>query len=115
MFKLVTASVFLIVLAALQTSAFASTLNCKFKDTTVTGIKSLEIKEESLLINSELEIPLEKSRVKCGSFGRQTRFDGNALGFQIVLKSCSTEAQLEGHIIDEINEVAAEVFCDKKK
>ena len=115
MFKLVTASVFLIVLAALQTSAFASTLNCKFKDMTVTGIKSLELKAESMIINSDMEIPLEKSRVKCGSFGRQTRLDGNALGFQIVLKSCTSEAQLEGHIIDEINEVAAEVLCDKKK
>lgn len=115
MFKLVTASVFIFVLAALNNNAFATTLDCKFKDITVTGVKTIELKEESLVINKDMEIPLEKSRVKCGSFGRQTRFDGNALGFQIVLKSCTSDAQLEGHLIDEVNEMAAEVLCDKKK
>lgn len=115
MLKLITASLFLFVLVILQNNAFALSLDCKFKETTVTGVKSIEIKEESLVINKQLEIPMEKSKVKCGSFGRQTRFDGSALGFQIVLKSCSSEAKLEGHLIDEIREVAAEVLCDTKK
>jgi hypothetical protein len=109
--KLITASALLFLLMTLQTKVFAQDLDCKFKDVTVTGVKTIKITDENLVINSELEIPLEKSRVKCGSFGKQTRFDGSALGYQVVLKSCSTEAKLEGVLIDSINEVGADVFC----
>jgi hypothetical protein len=113
MSKLVSASLLLVFLFALQTNAFAGTLSCKFKDEKVVGVKSIEVAEDSLLINKELEIPLEKSRVKCGGFGRQTRLDGSALGYQVVLKTCTSEAQLEGHLIDSVNQVAAEVLCDQ--
>ncbi len=109
--KLITASALLFLLVVLQTKAFAGELDCKFKDVQVAGVKTIKISDESLIINSELEIPLEKSRVNCGNFGRQTRFDGSALGFQIVLKSCTTEAKLEGTLIDSLNEVAADVKC----
>lgn len=109
--KLITASLILCSLVLLQSTAFAGVLNCKFKESTMSGITSIEIKEDSLILNNELEIPLEKSRVNCGHFGRQTRFDGSALGFQVILKSCSTEAKFEGHIIDSLKQVAADVLC----
>lgn len=109
--KLITAPVLLFLLVVLQTNAFAGDLDCKFKDVSVVGVKSITISDESLIINSELEIPLEKSRVVCGNFGRQTRFDGSALGYQVVLKSCTTDAKLEGVLIDSLNQVAADVRC----
>jgi hypothetical protein len=97
----------------LQTNAFAGVLNCKFKDVVVEGVNTVQVTDENLIINSELEIPLEKSRVVCGNFGRQIRLDGAALGYQVVLKTCTTEARMEGHLIDSINEVAAEMLCDQ--
>lgn len=112
--KLITASALLFILVFLQTKAFAMNLDCKFKDATVAGVKTIELTDETLKINSELEIPLEKSRVNCGNFGRQTRFDGSALGYQVVLKSCTTEAKLEGVLIDSLNEVGADVLCQPK-
>lgn len=109
--KIVTASLLLILISIAQNKIFAATLTCKFKDTKVNGVKSIEINDENLVINSEMEIPLEKTRVNCGNFGRQVRFDGNALGFQVVLRSCTSDAALEGHIIDEVQSVAGDVFC----
>lgn len=109
--KLMSACLLLIVLAFLQTKAFA--LNCKFKNSKVENIQSLQIQNESLIINQELEIPLEKNRVRCGNFGRQDRFDGNALGYQVILKSCTDEAKLSGHLIDSRLEQVAEVICDE--
>lgn len=111
--KLITASLILFALVVLQNNAFATTLNCKFKDAPVAGVKSIQITDDNMIINQDLEIPLEKSRVNCGNFGRQTRFDGSALGFQVVLKTCTTEAKLEGHLIDSLNEVAADVICNQ--
>ena len=112
--KLTLASALLLFFVTITTQAFASELDCKFKDGKVAGVKSIQISEESLILNKELEIPLEKSRVKCGNFGRQTRLDGRALGYQVILKSCTTDAKLEGVLIDSINEVAADVLCDSK-
>lgn len=109
--KLFTASVLLFVLAFLQTSVFAASLDCKFKDVAMEGVEKIQLTDESLIINAELEIPLEKSRVKCGHFGRQTRLDGTAAGYQVVLKTCTDDAEMEGHLIDSINEIAAKVSC----
>jgi hypothetical protein len=103
---------FILVVLAFESTAYGDTLECKFKDHPIRGINSIEISDESLVINSELEIPLEKSLVKCGTFGKQIRFDGSASGLQVVLKSCSTEAKLEGHLIDSLSAVAADVFCN---
>ncbi len=111
--KFITASLLLFILLALQTKAFAANLSCKFKDVEVAGVDSIELNNENLIINSEIEIPLEKSKVKCGHFGRQTRLDGSAMGFQVVLKTCSSDFKMEGHLIDSVNEVAAEVFCNQ--
>ena len=109
--RLITASALLFLLVTLQTKVFAMDLDCKFKDVAVSGVKTIKLTDDNLVINSELEIPLEKSRVKCGNFGKQTRFDGSALGYQVVLKSCTTEAKLEGVLIDSLNAVGADVFC----
>lgn len=113
--KLVTASLLLFVLLTLTNQAFATTLNCKFKDAAIHGIKTIQISEESLILDQIKEIPLSKSDVRCGNFGRQSRFDGNALGYQVVLKSCSTEAKLEGVLVDEINFVAVDLLCNVAK
>lgn len=112
MSKLIKASLLLVFVLVLQTKAFALNLDCKFKDVKVSGVKSIRLSDESLIINKELEIPLEKSRVNCANFGRQTRFDGRALGYQVVLKTCTTDAKLEGHLIDSVNAVAADVVCN---
>ncbi len=111
--KLLVASVLLFILSAIQNQVFAGSINCKFKDRSVAGVEKIQISDESLIINENMEIPLEKSRVNCGNFGRQTRLDGEALGYQVVLKSCTTEAVLEGHIIDSVSDVAADVVCDQ--
>ena len=111
MSKLVTASLLLFVLIVLQTNAFAGTLNCKFKTQTLKGVESVQLTEDTLLLNKEMEIPLEKSRLKCGHASRQVRLDGRALGYQVILKSCMA-GEMGGHIIDSVNAVAAEVTCE---
>lgn len=110
--KLISAFLLFLFLIALNKNAFADTLLCKFKTEAVSAIKSLVVDEDVLIINSRMEIPLEKSRVRCGNFGRQVRLDGMDQRFQVVLKSCSTEAKLEGHIIDARAQEIAEVVCD---
>jgi hypothetical protein len=109
--KLLTGTLLLFILMFLQTKAFALSLDCKFRDNAFEGVDTIQISANSLIINQEEEIPLEKSRVNCGHFGRQMRLDGDALGYQVILKSCSSEAKLEGHIIDAVNNVAADVYC----
>ena len=109
--KLITASALLFFLVIMQTKVFAEDLDCKFKDVVVSGVKTIKLTDDNLVINSELEIPLEKSRVKCANFGKQNRFDGSALGYQVILKSCTTEAKLEGVLIDSVNAVGADVLC----
>lgn len=109
--KLVKASLLLVFVMTLQTRVFAQDLECTFKDAKVEGIQTIQLSDESLVINKEHEIPLDKSRVICGNFGRQVRFDGNALGFQVILESCTSEAKLEGSLIDSVKKVAAKVLC----
>ncbi len=114
MFKLISASVLLFVLVALQSKAFAlSDMNCKVKDGTIDGIETLHLSDEVLTINGVVSIPLDKLRVKCANMGRQIRLEGEAEGIQVVLKTCSTEARVEGHIIDAANNTKAIVQCDE--
>lgn len=111
--KLIGASLILLVLSVLQTNAFAETLKCDFKDHRIEGIDSIVISETNLVINDSVNIPLEQSRIRCANFGKQKRFDGEASGFQVVLKTCSSDADREGHLIDAKNSKVAEVFCEK--
>ena len=90
----------------------AETLNCQFTHSQEMGLKSIQIKDHMLILNDQIEIPLEKNRVKCGNFGEQIRFDGMAYGYQIILRSCTTEAKFEGDLIDSINWVGASLICD---
>lgn len=113
--KLLTASVLLFILAALQTKAFAQDLECKFKNGGVDGVDKIELSDESLIINSNVAIPLEKTRVRCGNFGKQVRFDGDAAGYQVILKSCTTEAKLEGELVDNQKRLSADVLCNPKQ
>lgn len=113
--KLITASVLLFVLVALQTKAFAMELECEFKDQAIEGVQSIELNDEDLVINKQLEIPLSRTRVKCGNFGRQTRLDGDALGYMVILKTCTTEAKMEGELVDAVKKVAATVLCNPKE
>ncbi len=109
--RLFIATLMLVLVLVVQNKAFASVMDCKFKNMTAEGIDKIQLIDEDLIINGELLIPLEKSRVKCGNFGRQVRFDGTALGYQVVLKSCSTDAVLEGVLIDAVNFIAMDVQC----
>jgi hypothetical protein len=109
--RLFCATLLLVFVLVVQNKVFASILDCKFKNVSVMGVDKIQLIHEDLVINDELEIPLEKSRVKCGNFGRQVRFDGSALGYQVILKSCTTEAQLEGVLIDAVHFVAVDLQC----
>jgi hypothetical protein len=113
--KFIGASLLLVVISALQTKAFAGSLNCAFKnaEVRVEGVETLQISEEALVVNENEIIPLAHTRIKCGAFGRQDRFDGVGNGLQIILKSCTDEAALEGHLIDSANSKVAEVVCDE--
>jgi hypothetical protein len=113
--KLMSACVLLFVIAGLHTNVFASSLNCTFKnaESKVEGIETLQISNDHLVINQNEAIQLEHTRIKCGQFGKQHRFDGLGNGLQVILKSCTDEAALEGHLIDSINSKVAEVICDE--
>lgn len=115
--KLIGAGLLLVILAALQSKAFAAPFNCAFKDaeTRVEGIESLQINDDVLIVNTNELIPLEHTVIKCGAFGRQHRFDGVGNGLQVILKSCSDSAALEGHLIDSKNAKVATVVCDEVK
>ena len=115
--KLLSACVLLVIIAALQAKAFAAPLNCTFKDaaTRMEGIESLKITDDALIVNESHVIPLEHTTIRCTSFGRQHRFDGVGKGLQIILKSCTTIAALEGQLIDAANERFADVVCDEVK
>jgi hypothetical protein len=114
MTKLMGAFFLFTVLLVLESGAFASTtLNCAFKNRSpqIRGVESIKISENALVINHDLEIPLERSQVRCGHYGRQDRFDGSAAGYKVILKSCTDTAELEGHLIDSVGEAAEPVVC----
>jgi hypothetical protein len=109
------AVVLLFILSVLQSKAFALTdMNCKVKNGEISGIETLELTDEQLIINNTVSIPLEKLRVKCANMGRQIRLEGEGEGLQVILKTCSTEAEVEGHILDPANNTQALVQCNPK-
>jgi hypothetical protein len=113
--KLIGAALLLVILAALNTKAFAiSSLDCKIKSGQVAGIKTLYINEDALIINDQVVVELAHSKIKCGNLGRQDRFDGDTGegGIQVVLKSCTNGSVLEGHIIDSRHAQVADIVCD---
>lgn len=110
--KLIGAGLLLVILAALNSKAFATSMNCTVKSGQVDGIQSLHLADEGLIVNDSAVIALEHSRIKCGSLGRQDRFDGAANGYQVILKSCANNGALEGIIIDSVKSKVAEVICD---
>ncbi len=97
------------------TSAFAGVLQCDFKDERLPGIDSIEMTEEALVINGNVTIPVEETRIRCSNFGKRKRYDGQLEqdGLQVILKNCTTEAALEGHLIDPKAKKAVEVFCNE--
>lgn len=111
--KLIGAALLLFIIAALNTKAFAvAPLNCAIKSGGIAGIKTLRIAEDALIINDIVFVDLAQSKIKCGNLGRQDRFDGVGDGFQVILKTCTNGAALEGHIIDSKHAQVAEVICD---
>lgn len=111
--KLLGASFLLVILTLLSTKAFASSLNCKLQDPdSMIAIKSIQLNDQYLFINNAMEIPLSKTQVRCGNFGRQVRFDGMALGYQVVLESCTTEAELKGVLVDYLRKTVADIQCE---
>ncbi len=114
MLKLSGALVLLIILSALTSKAFAiSEMNCRVKNGDISGIQTLHLSEGELTINGTVSIPLEKLSVKCANMGRQIRLEGEADGFQVILKTCSTEAKVEGHIMDPANNTQTTILCDE--
>ncbi|MGE3609792.1 MAG: hypothetical protein AB7I27_09430 [Bacteriovoracaceae bacterium] len=112
--KLLAFTSLLVLLAILQNNAFAVSMNCKFKEDSIGEVKTIKLSEKTLIINQELEVQLEKSKIRCGNFGRQVRFDGINAGFQVVLESCSTEAALEGLLIDSVKVKSAGIVCNRE-
>lgn len=116
--KLLGASLLLLFFVVSNTNAFAmTTFKCEFKNEKIEGIDSIEMTDNNLVINSTLNIPVEESRIRCANFGKQKRFDGAEPnvqeGLKVVLKTCTSEAAMEGYLIDPKMKKAAEVFCDK--
>jgi hypothetical protein len=110
--KILGAILFLLFLITFQEELFAKTYKCEFIKDSFESVKLIKLSEEGLVINDVLEIPLEKTRVKCGNFGIQSRFDGQSQGYQVILRTCSTEARVEGFIIDEIQGLSADIHCN---
>jgi hypothetical protein len=115
--KLLGASFLLFIMVSINSNAFGASLNCYFKnpEATVEGITKLEINDDVLVVNETEAIELQHSRIKCGQFGKQHRFDGLGNGLQIILKSCTDEAVLEGHLINANESQVAAVLCDEVK
>lgn len=109
--KLISATILILVLAILNNNAFAQDLHCHFTDRVVEGVKSIVMSEDKVIINEEIEVPLEMSEINCSNFGRQLRFDGVNQGYQLILKSCTSEASLEGVIIDTIQQQVGDIVC----
>lgn len=112
--KLVAACLIFVLFTILQTQAFAfETLSCTFNsDTRINGITSIHITKDFMIINQVKSIPLQHTRIKCGKFGKQHRFDGMENGLHIVLKTCTDEAAMSGYVIDSLNAVAAQIICN---
>lgn len=107
---------FFIVLSLTSVSAFAdASFKCHFKADVIPGVNSIQLTDSVLTINNQLNIAIEESRIRCANFGRQKRFDGADASeqIQIVLRTCTSDAAMEGHLIDGKQNMAAEVFCDK--
>lgn len=109
--KLITATILILVLAILNNKVFAKDLHCQFTDRVVEGIESIVVVDDKVIINDEVEVALEKSEINCSNFGRQLRFDGVNQGYQLILKSCTSEASLEGVIIDTIQQQVGDIIC----
>lgn len=110
--KLFGASLLLVILTALSTKAFAFSLDCQLKQPEVMAdIRSIQLTEEYLFINENTEIKLEKTLVRCGNFGKQVRFDGMGEGYQVILESCTSEAELKGVLVDYHQKSVADVQC----
>ncbi len=114
MLKLSGAVVLLVILSVLTSKAFAiSDMNCRVKNGDIAGIQTLHLTDGELTINGSVSIPLEKLRVKCANMGKQTRLEGEADGLHVILKTCSTEAKVEGHIMDPANNTQTTILCDE--
>lgn len=113
MYKLIKPVLILIALFVLGSHAFAvEELHCRFTDRQIKDIESIVIKHDQLVINNKIKINLDLSEINCSTFGRQLRFDGNDHGYQVILKTCTSEAVLEGRIIDVIKQEIGDITCD---
>lgn len=116
--KLIGASLLLLFFVVSNTNAFAvASFKCAFKNEKIEGIDTIEMTDNTLVINSALNIPVSESRIRCANFGKQKRYDGSEPdveeGLKVVLKTCTSEAAMEGYLIDPKVKKAAEVICDK--
>lgn len=106
------ASLLLAALSILPLKAQAFTLECRQLDGQVRGVKSMNFSEAGIVINKRVELGLEKSQIKCGTFGRQVRYDGFSDRYQVILRSCSSTVALVGDLIDHVNQTVSRIECD---
>jgi len=112
--RLIGAAILLVLLTFLNEKAF-SAVHCRFDQSAVgqSEINSIIFEDDQLVVNNDKLVELSLSRIRCGSFGKQFRFDGKiSKSLQIVLKSCTDEALLQGHIINTVTNKVTEIACD---
>lgn len=117
MLKTITAVFLFIILlfSSSQTFAFFPKLQCHFTDRFIEGVESITFVEDKLIINGTDEITLDLSEINCSNFGRQVRLDGRDHGYQVILKSCTSEGVLEGRLIDNIKQEIGDIICLEEK
>lgn len=109
--KLIGAAIMLALLTFMNQNAFSAVV-CQF-DQRELKIDSIVFEDEQLVIDDVELVELSTSRIRCGSFGKQFRFDGQInKNLQIVLKSCTDMAALEGHVINTKTNKVTEITCD---
>lgn len=109
--KLIGAGFILFILAALNSKAFAVSMNCSVTAGQIEDLQSVQISDDAVIINQTEVIALEHSRIRCKG-ARKDRFDGVGNRFQVILQSCVNNGALEGIVIDRVKSKAADVICD---
>lgn len=109
--KLLKASLLLVILAVLNTKAFAAVTTCDITSRAITDVKTVHLAEDAVIINGSLEIPLEKTKIRCGVLGKRARYEGAENGFQVILKDCTADDSLQGAIIDAVKQESMDINC----
>ncbi len=100
--------VLVFLLAAFQANA---STNCNFTSTPMEEVSEIQLVDEILVINGKIAVSLEKTQIRCGAHGKRERFEGSESGYQVILKDCTEDDRLEGHLIDSVRQKIADIEC----